>query len=89
MITTSDSFKSSRIAEITRFSAGVDATVVAINADRELQGRLMGLGLFVGSRVHLFQGGQGKSGPLLLGIDNTRIALGRDVARTIIAEIEN
>ena len=86
MITSTDSFKSTQIRSLTRVPAGDQAVVVAINTEQELQGRLMGMGLFVGTKVDILQGGEGKHGPLLLGIGNTRIALGRDIASVILAE---
>ncbi len=86
MITSTDSFKSTHIQDLARIPAGETATIVAINTEQELQGRLMGMGLFVGTKVDILRGGQGKSGPLLVGIGNTRLALGRDVASTILVE---
>ena len=85
MISVSGDFKSDHV-DLTSISCGEDATIVAINTELELQGRLMGLGLFVGSRIRLFRGGPGKRGPLLLGIGNTRLALSRDVAKKILVE---
>ena len=85
MISISKSFKSDRV-DLTSILPKDDATIVAIDTELELQGRLMGLGLFVGSKVHLFRGGPGKRGPLLLGIGHTRVALSRDVAQKILVE---
>jgi len=73
---------------LTQISVGEKAVVVAINTDPELQGRLMGMGLFVGTKVEILQGGQGQSGPLRVGIGQTRIALGRDIAAAIMVASE-
>ena len=68
---------------LTQVLAGKKVVVVAINTDQELLGRLMGMGLFVGTKVEILQGGRGKSGPLRIGIGQTRIALGHDIATAI------
>ena len=57
--------------------------VTAINTGQELLDRLMGMGVFVGTQVEVFRGGQDQVGPLLIGIGQTRIALGRDIAASI------
>ena len=62
---------------------GEKAVVVAINTGQELLGRLMGMGVFVGTKVEVFRGGPDQFGPLLIGVGQTRIALGRDVAAFI------
>ena len=68
--------------------AGEKVVVVAINTDQELLGRLMGMGLFIGTKVEILQGGKGKSGPLRIGIGQTRIVLGRDIAAAIMVANE-
>ncbi len=51
-----------------------------------MQGRLMGMGLFVGTRFQLLQGGEQSKWPLILAIGETRIALGPGVANMIVVE---
>ncbi|MGL6193396.1 MAG: FeoA family protein, partial [Thermoguttaceae bacterium] len=52
---------------LSRLSAGDRAVVVAVEADQELQGRLMGMGLFAGSEIEVLYGGVGKSSPMRIG----------------------
>lgn len=80
-------FRTEKVDYLSRFPTGASGTIVDMNADPELQGRLMGLGLFVGTRFRLIQGGGESLGkPLLLAIGETRIALGPDIAGTILVE---
>ena len=63
------------------------ATIVAVTASNELQGRLMGMGLTVGSIVEVFQGHSGKK-PFLVSVGETRIAIGADIAQMILVEMK-
>lgn len=67
-------------------SPGDEGIVITMRLGSELQGRLMGLGLFVGSKVRVLQGGNGKNKPLLLAVGNTRFAIEREIAETIMIE---
>ena len=62
---------------------GEKATVIAIPSDPDLQGRLLGLGLFPGTEIELQQGGAGKRQPLRIAIGNTRIAMSTEIADQI------
>lgn len=88
MVTTAtlDPSKSVHIMDLNNVTSGKTVTVVAIKAEQELLGRLMGLGIFVGTKLVLFRGGKTQAGPLLLGVENTRIALGREIAKSILVE---
>lgn len=79
-------FRSDKVDYLSRFPAGSTGTVVDMTTDNELQGRLMGMGLFVGTRFQLLQGGLGSRKPLLLAVGETRIAIGPEIARTILVE---
>ncbi len=81
-----NSFRSEKVGYLSRFPTGQTGTVVDMNAESELQGRLMGMGLFVGTRFHLLQGGGGSRKPVLLAVGETRIALGPEIATTILVE---
>ncbi len=80
------SFRSDKVDYLSRFPTGRIGTIVDMNAESDLQGRLMGMGLFVGTRFKLLQGGAGSGKPLLLAIGETRIALGAEIAKTILVE---
>ena len=79
-------FRSEKVDCLANFPPGAAGTVVDINTETELQGRLMGMGLFVGVRFRLLQGGNGSHKPLLLAIGDTRIALGCELGRCILVE---
>lgn len=78
-------FRSDKVDYLSCFPQGAGGTIVDMTTDPELQGRLMGMGLFVGTQFHLLQGGSSTK-PLILAIGETRIALGTDIAKTILVE---
>jgi Fe2+ transport system protein FeoA len=81
--------KSLRISLLDSLHSFDRATVVGLNTSNELQGRLMGMGLTVGAKVEVLQGGNGRSRPLLIGVGESRIAIGRDIARMVLVESES
>ena len=81
------SFYSDKIDSLSRFPDGLYGTIVDVIADVELQGRLMGMGLFVGTRFQLLRRGTASSNiPFLLAIGETRIAVDREIAEMILVE---
>jgi len=81
------SFRSEKIGSLNRFPCGVHGTVVEVIANVELQGRLMGMGIFVGTRFQLLRSGTiGSNVPLLLSIGETRIAVDHNIAEMILVE---
>ncbi|MDR1924984.1 MAG: ferrous iron transport protein A [Planctomycetaceae bacterium] len=79
-------FRSKKVIYLSTFPQGEVGTIVDMTADTELQGRLMGMGMFVGTRFKLLQGGHSSQKPLLVAIGETRIALGTEIAKTILVE---
>ena len=80
-------FFSEKIGSLSRFPDGMRGTVVNILAEPDLQGRLMGMGLFVGTRFQLLRGnGTSRNIPLLLAIGETRIAVDHHIAEMILVE---
>ena len=79
-------FRPKKVEYLANCPPGGVGTVVDINMETELQGRLMGMGLFVGVRFRLLQGGNGSRKPLLLAVGDTRIALGCELGRCILVE---
>lgn len=67
---------------LANFSAGEDAIVTGFLGGRNLQGRLLALGLFPGQRVTVCQN-HGNS--LVVGLNGHKIALGRGVSLKILA----
>ena len=77
--------RSDRIVFLHRFPGGSHGTVIDVLADAELQGRLMGMGLFVGTQFQLLRSGTIDSNiPFLLAIGETRIALDHHIAAMIL-----
>jgi len=62
------------------------ATVVELNASNELQSRLMGMGLTIGAKVEILHGGRGRFKPLVVGVGESRIAIGHDIAKMVLVE---
>ena len=83
---TAVSFRSEKVSDLLNFPTGGLGTIVDINTENELQGRLMGMGLFVGAKFRLIQGGNASPKPLLLAVGDTRIALGAELGRCILVE---
>jgi Fe2+ transport system protein FeoA len=84
-------FRSEKVGYLSHFSQGQSGTVVDLILEPELQGRLMGMGLFVGTRFRVLQGGNSSekktsNQPMLIAIGDTRIALGHSIASKILAE---
>jgi len=81
------SFRSKKIGSLSRFPNGLHGTVVDITADAELHGRLMGMGLFVGTRFQLLRSGSATQKiPFLLAVGETRIAFDHVIAEMILVE---
>ena len=80
------SFRSEKVDYLQNFPTGGVGTIVDINTENALQGRLMGMGLFAGSRFRLLQGGNASRKPLLLAVGDTRIALGSELGHCILVE---
>lgn len=81
------SFRSGNVGSLSRFPGGQHGTIVDVTADAELQGRLMGMGIFVGIRFQLLRSGTTVSNiPFLLAIGETRIAVDKNIAEMILVE---
>lgn len=80
--------KSSRICVLDALNTSDSATVVGLNTSTDLQGRLMGMGLTVGAKVEILQGGRSRFKPLLIGVGESRIALGHDIAKMVLVETD-
>ncbi len=78
--------KSPRICVLDALKTSDRATVVGLNTSNDLQGRLTGMGLAVGAKVEILQGGHGRFKPLLIGVGESRIAIGRDIAQMVLVE---
>ena len=81
------SFRSEQVCSLDRFCDGRHGTIVDLTTDTELQGRLMGMGLFIGTRFQLLRSGTMTSRiPFQLAIGETRIAIDYEIADKILVE---
>ena len=80
--------KSPRICVLDVLNTSDRATVVGLNTSSDLQGRLTGMGLTIGAKVEILQGGHSRFKPLLVGVGDTRIALGHDIAKMVLVEAD-
>ena len=78
--------KSPRICKLGTLGVSEPATVIGLNTSTDLHGRLMGMGLTIGARIEVLQKGRFK--PLLIGVGESRIAMGRDIADMVLVEPE-
>ena len=78
---------SEKTCSLSQFTGGLHGTIVDIVADGELQGRLMGLGLLIGTRFQLLRRGTVATRiPFLLAIGETRIAIDHNIADMILVQ---
>lgn len=66
---------------VSQLCAGQQADVVGMAVSEKIQERLAGLGLNMGARFSLIQGGGGV--PFILAVDETRVAMGKELAEKI------
>jgi len=69
---------------LTTLASGQTGTVVRLGGGRAMQARLLGMGLYVGSEVHVLKAHRGSHGPTLLAVGETRLALGYGMAERIL-----
>lgn len=70
---------------LTMVSPGEDVRLSAIRGGRRMRKRLADLGLNLGMTVRVVQ--RDGHGPLILGVKDTRLALGRGMAHKIMVEL--
>jgi len=78
--------KSPHICMLDSLNISDRATIVKLNASNELQCRLMGMGLTIGAKVEILHGGRSRFKPLVVGVGESRIAIGRDIAKMVLVE---
>lgn len=80
-------FRSEKACALSRFPGGLHGTVVDITADADLHGRLMGMGLFIGTRFQLIRSGAAMPKiPFIIAVGETRIAIDHEIAEMILVE---
>ncbi|TKA97902.1 ferrous iron transport protein A [Cereibacter changlensis] len=66
---------------LTLMDGGGRGQVTAILGGREMQRRLSDIGILIGREVEVIR--RGGSGPLVVAVGDTRLALGQEVSRRI------
>jgi ferrous iron transport protein A len=75
--------KNATIRALNTFEIGRRGVIVTVKGDKELQKRLISMGLYVGSDVEVLH--QGENGALMLiAVGETRLALGQDMTKQIL-----
>jgi len=74
-----------QIVPLTGVPAGHIVTVLQINGGRKLKQRLTDMGCLPGEKIRILSDKQ--DGPILVSIKNTRIAIGRRMADSILVRI--
>jgi len=69
--------------------SGRRVTVTALEGGHAFQSRVMSMGVSIGSRVEVLQGGDEHLGPLVIAVGQTRLALGRGMAQKIIVSSDH
>ena len=75
--------KNTAIQGLDRCEIGTRGIVVTIKGDKELQTRLLNMGLLAGSEVEVLQQG-GENTPALIVVGETRLAIGREMSAQIM-----
>ena len=74
----------SSVGPLNRVPAGRTVVVVSLAGGRGLTGRLVRMGVSVGSQVEVIRSSNGRGGPTLIGKGDMRLAIGRGMAERII-----
>ena len=71
----------SKFTDLSSISSGQCVKLIAVEAGRNFQGRLLALGLIRGTEIRIIiNEGQG---PLLIGLGRSRMTVSRDIAEKI------
>ena len=74
----------SNVLPLSDLPAGTDGTVVSLSGGRAFQNRLVSMGLNIGCGVRVLRGSDGIGGPALVALGQTRLAIGRGMAKRIL-----
>lgn len=68
--------------------AGQTGTVVALNGGYEFQTRLVSMGVHIGCDLEVVHSGNGRGGPTLVAVGDSRIAVGHGMLSRILVAID-
>jgi ferrous iron transport protein A len=72
---------------LSRVSSGSKAMVVGLAGGREFQTRLLGMGLNVGCEISVIRACGGDSGPALVAVGASRLAIGHGMAAKVMVRL--
>ena len=72
---------------LTTISAGNKVRIVSLIGGRGMQQHLIGMGLDIGSEIEVIH--QGVPGPFIVGVKETRLAIGAGMAQKIMVDIND
>ena len=75
------------IEQLSELKAGENAIIKQLHGGREFTNRIAALGFTPGTRITVLQ--NFGSGPVIIGVRDTRVALGRGEAIKILVIVEN
>ena len=78
----------SKLVPLNTLAAGTDASISSISGGRGMHHRLIGMGLKIGSRVTVMHSSNGRGGPTLVAVGDTRLAIGHGMAERIMVEAD-
>lgn len=73
------------IHPICELMSGTTGTVVELHGGRAFQDRLMSMGLAPGAAIRIVR--QGRGGPVLVAVGETRLAIGRGMSEKVFVEV--
>lgn len=68
--------------------AGQKGTVVALNGGYEFQTRLVSMGVHIGCDIKVLHSGNGRGGPTLVAIGDSRLAIGYGMLDRVLVAVD-
>ncbi len=79
---------SSSVCPLSDLDIGQKATVVSVQGGREVQSRLISMGLTVGCSVEVLRGCGGRTGPAVVASGDVRLMIGHGMTSKIVVQVE-
>ena len=75
------------LCPLSALTLGQEGTVVDLRGGRRFKGRLLSMGLHVGSKVAVIRPANGNHGPVLVASGQARLGIGRGMAEQIMVSL--
>ncbi len=79
---------SSAMCSLSDLDIGQEATVVSVQGGREVQSRLISMGLTVGCTIKVLRGCGGRTGPAVVASGDVRLMIGHGMTSKIMVSVE-